>query len=76
MLLFAVSFEDSFLKSSYAILLVYLEVRTLFFFFCTTEIQSTFCDVFFHRAMMAHLSATCNHSHFARLFQKQLIQVN
>ncbi|XP_017661865.1 PREDICTED: codanin-1 [Lepidothrix coronata] len=28
------------------------------------------------RAMMAHLSATCNHSHFARLFQKQLIQVN
>lgn len=25
---------------------------------------------------MAHLSATCNHSHFARLFQKQLIQVN
>ncbi|NXF79023.1 CDAN1 protein, partial [Sclerurus mexicanus] len=27
------------------------------------------------RAMMAHLSATCNHSHFARLFQKQLIQM-
>ncbi|NXX01279.1 CDAN1 protein, partial [Larus smithsonianus] len=27
------------------------------------------------RSMMAHLSATCNHSHFARLFQKQLIQM-
>uniref|UniRef100_A0A8C2TVD0 Codanin 1 n=1 Tax=Coturnix japonica TaxID=93934 RepID=A0A8C2TVD0_COTJA len=27
------------------------------------------------RAMMAHLSATCNHSHFARLFQKQLTQM-
>ncbi|NXN08355.1 CDAN1 protein, partial [Indicator maculatus] len=27
------------------------------------------------RAMMAHLSATCNYSHFARLFQKQLIQM-
>uniref|UniRef100_A0A8C3DKG7 Codanin 1 n=1 Tax=Corvus moneduloides TaxID=1196302 RepID=A0A8C3DKG7_CORMO len=27
------------------------------------------------RAMMAHLSATCNHSRFARLFQKQLIQM-
>ncbi|XP_025071135.1 codanin-1 isoform X4 [Alligator sinensis] len=27
------------------------------------------------RAMMAHLTATCNHSHFARLFQKQLIQM-
>ncbi|NWU01596.1 CDAN1 protein, partial [Urocynchramus pylzowi] len=27
------------------------------------------------RAMMAHLSTTCNHSHFARLFQKQLIQM-
>ncbi|NXF07262.1 CDAN1 protein, partial [Smithornis capensis] len=27
------------------------------------------------RAMMTHLSATCNHSHFARLFQKQLIQM-
>ncbi|NXI14373.1 CDAN1 protein, partial [Irena cyanogastra] len=27
------------------------------------------------RAMMVHLSATCNHSHFARLFQKQLIQM-
>ncbi|NWI21305.1 CDAN1 protein, partial [Crypturellus soui] len=27
------------------------------------------------RAMMAHLSATCNHSHFARLFRKQLIQM-
>ncbi|NWX60436.1 CDAN1 protein, partial [Promerops cafer] len=27
------------------------------------------------KAMMAHLSATCNHSHFARLFQKQLIQM-
>ncbi|XP_065538790.1 codanin-1 isoform X3 [Lathamus discolor] len=27
------------------------------------------------RAMMSHLSATCNHSHFARLFQKQLIQM-
>ncbi|NXE81556.1 CDAN1 protein, partial [Cochlearius cochlearius] len=27
------------------------------------------------RAMMAHLSATFNHSHFARLFQKQLIQM-
>ncbi|XP_059578930.1 codanin-1 isoform X6 [Alligator mississippiensis] len=26
------------------------------------------------RAMMAHLTATCNHSHFARLFQKQIIQ--
>ncbi|NWX68938.1 CDAN1 protein, partial [Alca torda] len=27
------------------------------------------------RSMMAHLSATCNHSHFARLFQKQLTQM-
>ncbi|NXS63083.1 CDAN1 protein, partial [Brachypteracias leptosomus] len=27
------------------------------------------------RAMMAHLTATCNHSHFARLFQKQLTQM-
>ncbi|XP_019352135.1 codanin-1 isoform X3 [Alligator mississippiensis] len=27
------------------------------------------------RAMMAHLTATCNHSHFARLFQKQIIQM-
>ncbi|NXD34152.1 CDAN1 protein, partial [Copsychus sechellarum] len=27
------------------------------------------------RVMMAHLSATCNHSRFARLFQKQLIQM-
>uniref|UniRef100_A0A8C0HDI0 Codanin-1 C-terminal domain-containing protein n=1 Tax=Chelonoidis abingdonii TaxID=106734 RepID=A0A8C0HDI0_CHEAB len=27
------------------------------------------------RAMMNHLTAACNHSHFARLFQKQLIQM-
>uniref|UniRef100_A0A8D0G857 Uncharacterized protein n=1 Tax=Sphenodon punctatus TaxID=8508 RepID=A0A8D0G857_SPHPU len=27
------------------------------------------------RSMMAHLSAACSHSHFARLFQKQLIQM-
>ncbi|XP_077178853.1 codanin-1 [Paroedura picta] len=27
------------------------------------------------RVMMAHLSAACNYSHFARLFQKQLLQM-
>ncbi|XP_048340099.1 codanin-1 [Sphaerodactylus townsendi] len=27
------------------------------------------------RVMMAHLSAVCNYSHFARLFQKQLLQM-
>lgn len=59
-----------------AVILCFCYSLRLEHFFGTTEIQSSFCDVFLHRAMMAHLSATCNHSHFARLFQKQLIQVN
>lgn len=55
-------------------LLVSFVVRKLWF--STTKFKSEFDNVFLHRAMMAHLSATCNHSRFARLFQKQLIQVN
>lgn len=34
----------------------------------------TLC-LFLFRAMMGQLSAACSHSHFVRLFQKQLLQV-
>lgn len=43
--------------------------------FCFCSIKF-YCFIFFFRGMMSQLTSAGNHSHFARLFLKQLTQVN
>lgn len=58
---------------------------------CNLKIENCFClinlfnllllcvfhySVFFFRGMMSQLTSAGNHSHFARLFLKQLVQVD